>query len=264
MDIWHISDLHMGKEEAEGGIAFGEIPKADVAVIIGDLSSDMMANLRWCAKVVRPHMPVVYVPGNHDFHFRGIIQASAEGRKYASRLGIHYLDGDAAVVAGVRFVGGTFWSDFAVDVYQDGRSPEAVVKANMDASLGKADFKRIMHCEKVGEVLKPWHTAAIHDRTKGFIRRTLSRAYREGPTVVVTHHGPLPDVSQPGFENSTTHASYTSDQSSMMKGYAPEMWLFGHIHNAFNRTVGKTKVWCNPRGRVHEDTGFDWGLVHAL
>ena len=112
MDIWHISDLHLTKEEIEGGMVFGEIPKADVAVVLGDLSSHMDANLKWCAKVVRPHMPVVYVPGNHDFHWRGIIQASAEGRGLARKLGIHYLDGDVEIVAGARFVGGTFWSDY--------------------------------------------------------------------------------------------------------------------------------------------------------
>jgi predicted MPP superfamily phosphohydrolase len=264
MKVWHISDLHMTREEIEAGMTLGAIPQADVAVVIGDLGSDMKANLRWCARVVRPHMPVVYVPGNHDFHWRGIIQASAEGRAYARRLGIHYMDGDAAIVAGVRFVGGTFWSDFAIDPFRDGRSREDVITANMMACLDKADYRRIMHCEIKLEALRPWHTAAIHDRTRGFIRRVLSRAYADGPTVVVTHHGALAEASQPGYENSLTHPSYTSDQASLMTEYGPDMWLFGHIHNVLDRTVGRTKVVCNPRGYSYEDTGFDWGLVHTL
>jgi 3',5'-cyclic AMP phosphodiesterase CpdA len=45
MDIWHISDLHLSKSEIENNIVFGDIPKADVAVVLGDLSSDMKANL---------------------------------------------------------------------------------------------------------------------------------------------------------------------------------------------------------------------------
>lgn len=263
MDIWHISDLHLEKEEVDGGVTFGPIPKADMAAVLGDLSSDMMANLRWVAKVVRPHMPVVYVPGNHDFHFRGIEQASAEGRAYARRLDIHFLEADVEIVSGVRFVGGTFWSDYRIDMTGKGLPESDVVKMNMDNAIGKSDYTRILKCERTGEKLRPWHTAAIHDRTKLMIGDTLSRPC-DGPTVVLTHHGALADVWQPGFETSDTHPSYTSDQTGMMLEHSPDMWLFGHIHQSFRRKVGKTTVACNPRGYGHETTGFDWSMVHTL
>ncbi|MCZ7861287.1 metallophosphoesterase [Agrobacterium salinitolerans] len=263
MDIWQISDLHLSKQEIESDAVFGDIPRADVAVILGDLSSDMTANLQWCARVVRPHMPVVYVPGNHDFHYRGIIQASAEGRHLARKLGIHFLDGDAAVVEGVRFVGGTFWSDYGVDVHGDGVTGEDNIRRNMENALGKADYKRIMNCEANRELLRPWHTAAIHERTKGFISRTLSKRF-DGPTAVLTHYGPLADISQPGFEKSLTHPSYTSDQLGIIERHQPEMWLFGHIHDFVERRVGSTKIACNPRGYGHETTSFRWDYVHTI
>lgn len=263
MDIWHISDLHLSKREIETDAVFGDIPKADLAVVLGDLSSDMKANLHWCARVIRPHMPVVYVPGNHDFHWRGIIQASAEGRHLARKLGIHFLDGDAVIVGGIRFVGGTFWSDYRVNIVGDGLAGEDNVRRNMANALDKADYRRIMNCEASRELLRPWHTAAIHDRTKGLISRTLSRKF-DGPTVVLTHYGPLADVSQPGYETSLTHPSYTSDQLELIERYQPGMWLFGHIHQFFERMVGKTKVACNPRGYGHETTAFRWDYLHAL
>lgn len=263
MDIWHISDLHLSKQEIESAAVFGDIPNADVAVVLGDLSSDMKANLHWCARVVRPHMPVIYVPGNHDFHFRGIIQASAEGRHLARKLGMHFLDGDTAVVEGVRFVGGTFWSDYTINVHGDGLAGEDNIQRNMANALGKADYKRIMNCEAKRELLRPWHTAAIHERTKGFISRTLSKRF-DGPTAVLTHYGPLADVSQPGFEDSVAHPSYTSDQLGIMERHQPDMWLFGHVHHFFERMVGRTKVACNPRGYGHETTGFRWDYVHSI
>jgi Icc-related predicted phosphoesterase len=263
MDIWHISDLHLSKQEIASGAVFGDIPKADLAVVLGDLSSDMRANLEWCARVVRPHMPVVYVPGNHDFHYRGIIQASAEGRHSARKLGIHYLDGDTAIVDGVRFVGGTFWSDYGVNIVGDGLIGMDNVRRNMENALGKADYKRIMNCEASRETLRPWHTAAIHERTKGLISRTLAKKF-EGQTVVLTHYGPLADVSQPGFETSLTHPSYTSDQLDLIERHQPTMWLFGHVHNFFERLVGRTKVACNPRGYGHEVTSFRWDYMHTI
>lgn len=263
MRIWHISDLHLSAREIEEDTVFGDIPDADVAVVLGDLSSDMEANIRWCARVVRPRMPVVYIPGNHDFHWRGIIQQSARGRRLARSLGMHYLDGDAAVVAGIRFVGGTFWSDFRANVHRDGMAEEDNVRRNMAAALSKADFRRILLCEERREVLRPWHTAAIHERTKGFIERTLSRRF-DGPTVVATHFGPVAHLSQPGYENAPSQPSYCSDQIPLIERHQPEMWLFGHIHQRHEMQVGRTVIACNPRGYAHETTGFAWDNVREL
>jgi len=153
---------------------------------------------------------------------------------------------------------------YRINSKADGASDETVIKRNMKAAIGKADYKRIRHCEVNGEILRPWHTAAIHDRTKGLIRRTVSRRYAGGPTIVLTHHGAIADISQPGYEDSPTHASYTSDQTDIMHEYSPDMWLFGHIHHTFERKVGQTKVACNPRGYSYETTGFRWDLVHTV
>jgi Icc-related predicted phosphoesterase len=263
MNIWHISDLHLTKSEIEEDTVFGDIPDADLAVVLGDLSSDMRANLEWCARVIRPRMPVIYVPGNHDFHYRGIIQASSEGRRLAKALGIHFLDGDAVICRGIRFVGGTFWSDYGINIATDGLTGEENIQRNMQNALDKADYNRIMRCEETREILRPWHTAAIHDRTKGFIARTLARKFL-GPTVVLTHYAPLADASQPGFEKSQTSPSYTSDQMDLIERYQPEMWLFGHIHIFLERQIGRTKVACNPRGNGREMTSFRWDYVHML
>jgi len=263
MKIWHFSDLHLKKEDL-GKIGYlGAPPKADVAVILGDLGGDLEENLRWCATNIRPRMPVVYVPGNHDFVSKSLLKASADGRRFARTLGIHYLDQDTAVVGGVRFTGGTFWSDYGVDVNRDGLEGEANVRRNMEAALGKADYKRIFHDERTGERLRPWHTAAVHDQTKGFIRRTLATKF-DGPTVVLTHYGALKDCAQPGFENSPTHPSYTSDQSAMIEAYKPAMWLHGHIHHFHETMVGETLVACNPLGYDHETPGFRRHYVHDL
>jgi hypothetical protein len=116
----------------------------------------------------------------------------------ARKLGVHFLDGDAAIVKGIRFVGGTFWSDYRINVVGDAMTGDENVRRNMTNALEKADYKRIMNCDVTRERLRPWHTAAIHHRTKGLIARTLEWRF-DGPTVVLTHYGPLADINQPGY-----------------------------------------------------------------
>jgi Icc-related predicted phosphoesterase len=263
MKIWQISDLHLKKEELEGSLGLRPPSGADVAVVLGDLGGSLAENLRWCATHLRPFLPVVYVPGNHDFHWQGVAKASAEGRKLARSLGVHYLDGDTAVVAGARFTGGTFWSDFAVDMFGDRAAPEENVRRNMEAALGKADYNRIFVDDRALHRLRPWHTAAIHERTKGFVRRTLATPF-DGPTVVLTHHGVLPEVTQPGYEASPTHPSYTSDQRELILKHRPALWLHGHVHHFHETRVGDTLVACNPRGFAGERPGFRPDYTHEL
>jgi Icc-related predicted phosphoesterase len=133
----------------------------------------------------------------------------------------------------------------------------------MQAALHKADYKRILHCEASGERLRPWHTAAIHESTRNYIRRTLSTPF-SGKTVVMTHHAVLHDTAQAGFETLPTQPSYVSDLSDLLLKYQPALSLHGHIHAKEERMVGRTKVACNPRGFAHENSGFVWDYVHEI
>ena len=63
--IWPISDLHVGTSEGWPG---GQIPQADLAIVAGDVREGLVSAVEWLALHIRPHMPVIFTPGNHEFY----------------------------------------------------------------------------------------------------------------------------------------------------------------------------------------------------
>ncbi|WP_353645076.1 hypothetical protein [Mesorhizobium sp. WSM2239] len=99
--------------------------------------------------VHRYDLPLIFVPGNHEFYWGGstarskpsdhrLMKEAAEASKsWSQRLVL--LDDDAAEIGGVRFVGGTLWTDFRM-----GLEKEADIRPRMMAAPKQlADFSQI-------------------------------------------------------------------------------------------------------------------------
>ncbi|WP_316225427.1 hypothetical protein [Bradyrhizobium sp. SZCCHNS3052] len=55
-------------------------------------------------------MPIVMVMGNHEFDHRTFPEELKLARAEAARFGVHLLENEAVVLAGVRFAGATLWT----------------------------------------------------------------------------------------------------------------------------------------------------------
>lgn len=264
MEIWHISDLHLSQQQIAESFAYGSIPKADVAVVVGDVSDRMDDSLAWCADVIRPHMPVIYVPGNHDFYFTNLIETSARARKLASKLGLYYLDGDTVLVGGVRFIGATFWSDLELDAVVNGRLCPDKMSVNLRRARNGSDFKKIYSDRRNSQFVTPEFTRGLHFEQKRYISRMLSRKH-DGPTVVATHFAIHEKSSNPLYRDAPTAHCYLSNQDKFIEQFSPTAWLHGHVHDCFQYEIHGTMVACNPGGYAHESgNGFIWNLVHTV
>lgn len=265
--IWTLSDLHLTFDQAAKLESFGPVPEADVCVMAGDLCRSLSLGLRWLSKVVLPHMPVVYVPGNHDFFDTSIAEGLLVARAVSEMAGVTFLHDDTAEIGGVRFAGNTLWTDYALYAPGDGQARAARIAADMDASRGKADHARIRvsNDEKSPgfRFLQPEDTAAIHGRSVAWIESVLEEAC-DGPTVVVTHHAPHPLSIDPAFKGDSKTPSYVSDLSGLISRRSPDLWLHGHVHQAYDYSVGRTRVLCNPRGYAHETPAFEWGKTVSV
>jgi hypothetical protein len=92
-------------------------------------------------------------------------------------------------------------------------------------------------------------------------RAFLEREIRAGD-VVVTHHLPHWNSVQPQFAGNPTNRYYVHDVSDLLESRAAKLWIHGHVHSAWDYSVGDTRVLCNPRGYPGEtDSGFRSGLV---
>lgn len=259
MRLWVISDLHIEHEAFRP-----EPPEADVAVLAGDISRPLSFTVAWAAAEIAYRMPVVLVPGNQEFYADSILVGLARGRAEAAQhRGIHLLSDNAVVIAGVRFVGGTLWTD-----YELGASPQPGPARDRDVAYAmkaaretSADNVKIHLRDAERERMwSPEDARAAHRRTRAYLESELAAAHA-GPTVVVTHHAPAPGSVHPRFARSPVTPAYASDLSELILEGSPELWIHGHVHDSFDYRVGATRVVCNPRGFHGENPDFDPALV---
>lgn len=251
MRLWVISDLHLDVNQA--GVPLPDVG-ADVAVVAGDLMEGIERSIDWLAREIRPRMPVVFVAGNHEF-YGSLYRAEIErGRAAAQAAGICLLENTRVEIGGVRFTGGTMWTDFALD------GADLVDTAMLFCRRALNDHVQIGWDDLVLHRFRPEHARDLHAATRTAIGDVCARPF-DGPTVVVTHHAPHPLSIAKRFEGSPVNAGFASDLSALIGVARPALWVHGHTHNSFDYRVGTTRVVCNPHGYGAENADFKAGLV---
>lgn len=266
MKIWMLSDLHIKQKDAISLVKPDSFPEADVCVIAGDVCDSMHLSVNWAGKVVRPVMPVVYVLGNHEFYDTSIEFGRKNARMIAKAQDVTLLDDSSAVIGGVRFVGGTLWTDFELFATGEGvERKEQVALAMHKTKYGLADFTNIylQGAAKNGVIprfLRPKDTLDLHREARCFLERELAAPF-DGPTVVVTHHAPHPLSVHPKYADDPVTPAFVSDMSKLIERTQPDLWIHGHVHQPFDYTVGRTRIACNPRGYGLENPDFEFSKV---
>jgi predicted phosphodiesterase len=245
-----LSDLHL-----ERG---GEPPTAadaDVVVLAGDIGRGarglQAAIARW------PRQRIVYVPGNHEPYGGGLPGLTGELRSLAAATGGHasVLERDQIVISGVRFLGCTLWSDF--------EAAGARERARTMAICGELvnDYEQIIWTPRA-RTLQPHDTLRLHRASRRWLEHQLDAGFR-GPTVVVTHHSPLPpQVPLADPVHRALAGAFVSDLTDLMGAGRVGVWIHGHTHRRVDVAVRGTRVVSNPRGYPHQPVeGFDPHLV---
>jgi Icc-related predicted phosphoesterase len=257
MRIWTVSDLHLKQREALDLLKPDRFPEADVCVIAGDVCDRMNLSINWVGKVIRPRMPVVFVPGNHEFYDSTLGIARQNARRICNALGITLLDDSAAEIGGVRFVGGTLWTDFALN----GSAAAEIEKSMAEARVSMADYgeTRILDFDTYRQ-MRPQDTAEMHAATRAFLSDAFSD--RPGiPTVAVTHHAPHRGSIHARYLADPVTAAFVSDMADRIRAWNPLAWIHGHVHSSFDYFEGSTRIVCNPRGYRLENPDFDFMKV---
>ena len=240
--LWILSDLH--QEDARLRWAPTCVPEHDVVVLAGDIAGSPADAVAYAERTF--DRPVVLVAGNHEFYGHALPTAIAEGRAAAARSrNVTFLEDEAAVVAGVRFVGACLWTDFALFGWR--RIPEAMTLARRTF----ADFDQILADEPVGGAMAPRfttkHAQDRHRQSRAFIDRNLAEPF-DGSSVVVTHHAPALGSIARRFEGDLATTAFVSDLAGLVLQRRPDLWIHGHTHGRFDYRVGSTRVVCNARG----------------
>ncbi|BEP51979.1 MULTISPECIES: hypothetical protein [Variovorax] len=84
-------------------------------ILAGGIHSPAKRAIQWAVERF-PGKPVLYVPGNHEYYDGRLDTTLAEARSAAEGSHVYLLDGDERVIDGVRFLGATLWTDFALAI----------------------------------------------------------------------------------------------------------------------------------------------------
>ena len=239
MNIQLASDLHLERLAARfpGQTLIEPAVDADLLVLAGDIAP-ALDTLRLFA---RWPVPVIYVPGNHEFFDTDWQDTRRALRQAAQGTRVTVLDGDEWAWRGVRFLGCTLWTDYCLD----GAAHQA---ERMRGCAERIRDHAVIRCGH--ESFSPRHALAEHQRCRDWLHGCLSRPF-DGPTVVVTHHAPSAGSVHARFADHPVNAAYASRLEALV-GRA-HAWLHGHVHDSFDYRVAGAegsmgRVVANPRG----------------
>ncbi len=209
-------------------------PFADVLVLAGDIhvGTEMVNKFgHW------PH-PVLYVPGNHEFYDTAIEPQIAKIKEAAKNTAMIVLSRDEYIDQGVRFLGCTLWTDYQL-MGTGGRQ-----LASMFACEARiADHRKIMGIQKVGQGFSAQQAYELHLQERAWLEEKLNEPF-DGKTVVITHHAPSRGSVHPRFRGDPCNAAFVSDLDELVM--KADLWIHGHVHDAFDYQVGKCRVVTNP------------------
>ena len=233
MKIRIYSDLHLEFQDW----APPPVP-ADVVVLAGDIHIGSRA-FAWARRHFKSEA-IVYVAGNHEYFGWDIPSLQHKMRSAAREFDVHFLEQDSVAIDGVRFLGTTLWTDFALY----GAAPRQVSDAMAYAFHAMHDYRAIKMAPM--EDLLPEHTRQMHIAQARWLEDQLDAPFA-GPTVIVTHHLPHVRSVHSIYDGERSNPAFASDLSALFRDQV-KLWVHGHTHESMDYRVGCTRVLCNPRG----------------
>lgn len=251
MRIHPISDLHL--EFAPYPVP---CPDVDVVVVAGDVHTKGRGP-KWLREWAGDR-EVLYVGGNHDhwkwrrmgYEYPGTHEKLA---RLCAEYGIHWMDRSTVVLGGVRFLGATLWTDFAL--YPN-------VPLNQWKALEGMNDYLFISVPPGFRAARPSDTVYLHAQDRAWIEAELATPF-DGPTIVLTHHAPCEMSLRSWRQRSDPlDPAYASRLGELVMDSGARYWIHGHTHHCVRYELGATTVLANCRGYGNsEGHNFDPALV---
>jgi len=254
MRLWILSDLHL--EDGVTVLPPVPSPTPDVLIVAGDTSTPLSDAVHRLATF---GIPTVVVAGNHEFYGCARDEELRLCARLARSTTVRLLENESWVYRGVRFLGCTLWTDYAL--HGD------VEDARRRAWFGMMDHARIR--ASAGTPFTPAHAEELHRRSVAWLQDTLATPF-DGPTVIVTHHAPHPRSIGRDYKGHSLNPAFASDLSPLIREHRPTLWVHGHVHSANDYRIGQTRIISNPMGyalgsaRCPENRDFDASLILSI
>lgn len=191
----------------------------------------------------------LWVLGNHEF-YADRIDDGVRKLKAVVDSDTTVLSNESYIIDGVRFLGATLWTDFALFAGDD----LAAIRRDATECVGTRqsdrvnDFWKIKVAKGNYRKFRPLDAAQLHYQSVRWLEAQLSKTFN-GSTIVITHHAPSIKCLTKAARAKRLACSFASNLDWLIEKYQPTAWLHGHIHESvphFN--IGNTRVISNPKG----------------
>ena len=268
MKIQVMSDLHL---EVHPDYRPAPAPGADLLVLAGDIGSyqvgSRLAGDEFGLERFSPRrgwpVPVLFVPGNHEYDNLDFDVAHRRLRESCDRLGITMLEREVLVLGTVRFIGTTLWADFDALVSAEDRaaaSPARLLKKREKAFRAANFYLQKAGTTQQGAPLlaEGWREHALV--CQAWLRQALAAPF-DGTTVVITHFAPTLRSADPRYGVTPGTAGFCNSLDELLP-YA-RIWIHGHLHCPQDYQVGACRILANTLGYAAkgEQEGFREQLV---
>jgi len=212
--------------------------EADLLILAGDIDLGTAGIAYADEAALFLGIPAIYVMGNHEAYHGDLGAVLAGCRAAAAETDgrVLFLENDAVEVAGVRVLGCTLWTDYAINGDAD--------SGMRDAAQGLADHRLI---RLAGRGFTPADALARHAKSRSWLEGELARGAEE-PVVVVTHHAPVRAAIEPRYEGSPLSPAFVSDLEELIDAHEPAAWIWGHTHYSVDVMRGATRCISAQRG----------------
>jgi hypothetical protein len=219
MKIRIYSDLHL-----EFGRPFWPSTQRgdeELVVLAGDIAVGT-AGVQWAIESF-PHVPVVYVMGNHEYYRQDFFTIQEKCLDLAFGTNVHVLEREEALdIAGIRVLGCSLWTDYAL--LGEDRAPEAQDWAGQN--LADHSYIRRWGLDR----FTPGHAAEEFTENARWLDEQIAKAEKEGvPLLVVTHHSPTAATQNPYYQDQISNACFHSNADHLIRPPV-RMWVHGHTH----------------------------------
>lgn len=248
MRVVYASDLHL--EMNKGPCILGLLQaNPDVLILAGDIHTGaemVVRSMERYQEAVGCH--VVLVAGNHEYYDLIPVQKTDAEIENLTRNNpkLHFLHNSSVMINGIKFLGGTLWTDFGVD------GPDSLWYTKDKIRKAMNDFRYITVIRKNGDIKKLTtdYWSGFHNKTRDYIYRELKATPADMKTVVVTHHGGIPTLNGTADWKQSYRAGYVSDIREIWDDdvISPCYWVSGHTHEQMDQFGYPTKFLINCYG----------------
>lgn len=255
MKVQLLSDLHL---EANPGFEATVAEDAQLLVLAGDIGSyqrrkdgSVMTEPDWGLQRFSPlpqygawPVPVLFVPGNHEYDAHDVDTIHTQLRHCCDRLGIAWLERETLQFGPVRFVGTTLWSDYDALCATNAPMTERL-RQRHKAWRAANHYLVKMKAQRHQRLFDAAAMRELALECQSWLRQALAPAHA-GPTVVVTHFAPTLHSADPRYGLTPGTAGFCNALDELLP--LADFWLHGHLHCATDRQVGRCRIVANPLG----------------